>query len=191
VRRRQAALRWLDRQRPDIVLLDVTMPGPNGFEVLKRLRTGSAVPVLMLTARDDQVDRILGFEFGADNYVTKPFNARELVARMNGILRRAQGGSPPGAPEVLRIGQLVLETGLHRATVADAPFELTDAEYRVLELPVLLGHFRPQLVELLGGSARSRAASRDPVAPAVTRALLGEDPLDRELRSERERRESQ
>ena len=62
-----AALRWLDRQRPDIVLLDVTMPGPNGFEVLKRLRTGSAVPVLMLTARDDQVDRILGFEFGADD----------------------------------------------------------------------------------------------------------------------------
>src|SRR4029453_9646895 len=98
-----AAIRWLERQRPDIVVLDVTMPGASGFDVLKRLRSDSSVPVLMLTARDDQGDRILGFEFGADDYVTKPFDARALVARINAILRRAQGNLTPGAPEVLRI----------------------------------------------------------------------------------------
>ena len=131
-----SAIRWLERQRPDIVLLDVTMPGASGFDVLKRLRGDSSVPVLMLTARDDQVDRILGFEFGADDYVTKPFNARELVARINAILRRAQGGLAPGTPEVLKLGEIALETGLHRASVADVPIDLTDAEYRVLELLV-------------------------------------------------------
>jgi DNA-binding response OmpR family regulator len=131
-----AALRWLDRQRPDIVLLDVTMPGASGFEVLRRLRGGSRIPVLMLTARDDDVDRILGLELGADDYLTKPFNPRELLARIHAILRRTRGEHGAGGPETLQLGRLTLETGLHVARVDGEPVALTDAEFRVLEVLV-------------------------------------------------------
>jgi DNA-binding response OmpR family regulator len=131
-----AALRRLERERPDIVLLDVTMPGASGFEVLQKLRVESQVPVLMLTARDDHVDRVLGLELGADDYLTKPFNARELLARIHAILRRAQPPAGGAAPEVLRIGALTLETGLHQASVDGVAVNLTDAEYRVLEVLV-------------------------------------------------------
>ncbi len=131
-----AALRRLERERPDIVLLDVTMPGASGFEVLQKLRTESQVPVLMLTARDDHVDRILGLELGADDYLTKPFNARELLARIHAILRRVHGPEDGAGPEVLRIGALTLETGLHQARVDGTAVALTDAEYRVLEVLV-------------------------------------------------------
>lgn len=131
-----AALRRLERDRPDIVLLDVTMPGASGFEVLQRLRTESQVPVLMLTARDDHVDRILGLELGADDYLTKPFNARELLARIHAILRRVQLPAGTASPEVLRIGALALETGLHQVRVDGTAVALTDAEYRVLEVLV-------------------------------------------------------
>jgi len=130
-----AALRWLARHRPDIVLLDVSMPGASGFDVLKKLRGESALPVLMLTARDDHVDRILGLELGADDYLTKPFNARELVARIHAILRRTHGSGPASVTaEVLKLGELTLETGLRRVRIGDEPVPLTDAEYRVLEL---------------------------------------------------------
>lgn len=132
----QSALRHLERRRPDIVLLDVSMPGASGFEVLKQVRTESNLPVLMLTARDDHVDRILGLELGADDYLTKPFNARELVARIHAILRRSQAGPLPEGPELLRIGLITLETGLRRARVESEIVPLTDAEYRVLELLV-------------------------------------------------------
>lgn len=131
-----AALRRLERERPDIVLLDVTMPGASGFEVLQKLRMESQVPVLMLTARDDHVDRILGLELGADDYLTKPFNARELLARIHAILRRVQVTASAAGPEVLRIGVLTLETGLHQARVDGTVVALTDAEYRVLEVLV-------------------------------------------------------
>lgn len=132
-----AALRWLDRQRPDILLLDVTMPGVNGFEVLRRVRGSmSQIPVLMLTARDDDVDRILGLELGADDYLTKPFNPRELLARIHAILRRTQGEPQATSPETLCIGRITLETGLHAARVDGQPVALTDAEFRVLEVLV-------------------------------------------------------
>lgn len=128
------ALRWLEQHRPDIVLLDVSMPGASGFDVLKRLRGESQLPVLMLTARDDHIDRILGLELGADDYLTKPFNARELVARIHAILRRTQAGAQSDGPEVIRVGMLALETGLRRCRVGDEIVPLTDAEYRILEL---------------------------------------------------------
>jgi DNA-binding response OmpR family regulator len=131
-----AALRVLERQRPDLVLLDVTMPGLSGFEVLRRLREKWPVPVLMLTARDDVVDRVLGLELGADDYLTKPFNGRELLARIHAVLRRTQGGLPAATPEALELGHLALDTGMHAARVGGEPVALTDAEYRVLEVLV-------------------------------------------------------
>ena len=131
-----AALRVIERQRPDLVLLDVSMPGLSGFDVLRRLREKWPVPVLMLTARDDVVDRVLGLELGADDYLTKPFNGRELLARIHAVLRRAQGGLQAQGPEVLELGRLALDTGMHVARVDGEAVALTDAEYRVLEVLV-------------------------------------------------------
>ena len=131
------ALQVIGERRPDIVLLDVSMPRLGGFEVLRKLRGDSDLPVLMLTARDDHGDRIHGLELGADDYLTKPFNARELVARIHAILRRSQNRTQlTEAPEVLRLGLLTLETGLRRVKVGDDPVALTDAEFRILELLV-------------------------------------------------------
>jgi two-component system, OmpR family, response regulator CpxR len=131
-----AALQAIAAHRPDIVLLDVAMPSRSGFEVLRQLRGESNLPVLMLTARDEYGDRIHGLELGADDYLTKPFNARELVARIHAILRRVQGGAQQEAPEVLRVGLLTLETGLRRVKIEEELVVLTDAEFRILELLV-------------------------------------------------------
>jgi DNA-binding response OmpR family regulator len=132
----ETALQLVDEAAPDIVLLDVTMPSLGGFDVLRRLRGDSDLPVLMLTARDDFSDRVHGLELGADDYLTKPFNARELVARINAILRRAKSGTPAEVPETLRLGLITLDTGLRRAKIGDETLGLTDAEFRILELLV-------------------------------------------------------
>jgi DNA-binding response OmpR family regulator len=131
-----AALAAIALRKPDIMLLDVAMPARGGFEVLRALRGDSDLPVLMLTARDEYGDRVHGLELGADDYLTKPFNARELVARIHAILRRTQGGAQQEAPEVLQVGLLTLETGLRRAKIGEEPIALTDAEFRILELLV-------------------------------------------------------
>ena len=131
-----AAIVQVREHLPDIVLLDVTMPSLGGFDVLRRLRDDSDLPVLMLTARDDYSDRVHGLELGADDYLTKPFNARELVARIHAILRRAKPASATETPEVLHQGLITLETGLRRAKVGEEPVALTDAEFRILELLV-------------------------------------------------------
>ena len=131
-----AALAAIASRKPDIMLLDVAMPSRGGFEVLRALRGESDLPVLMLTARDEYGDRVHGLELGADDYLTKPFNARELVARIHAILRRTQGGTQQETPEVLRVGLLTLETGLRRAKIGEELVALTDAEFRILELLV-------------------------------------------------------
>jgi len=130
------ALRLVDEAVPDIVLLDVTMPSLGGFDVLRRLRSETDLPVLMLTARDDFSDRVHGLELGADDYLTKPFNARELVARIHAILRRSKTSAAVDAPEILQLGLLTLETGMRRARVGEDALTLTDAEFRILELLV-------------------------------------------------------
>ncbi|HEX7297714.1 MAG TPA: response regulator transcription factor, partial [Solirubrobacteraceae bacterium] len=98
------------RQRPDLVLLDVMLPDGSGFELLRELRSdGRRVPVIMLTARGDEADRVLGLELGADDYVVKPFSARELVARIRAVLRRTSAVAAPAAPDRLQIGGLDLD----------------------------------------------------------------------------------
>jgi len=132
----EAALRLIGERPPDIMLLDVAMPSLGGFDVLRQLRGESSLPVLMLTARDEHGDRIHGLELGADDYLTKPFNARELVARIHAILRRTQGGGSgqPEGPDVFQVGLLTLETGMRRVKVDEDVVPLTDAEFRILEL---------------------------------------------------------
>ena len=121
--------------RFDLIILDVMLPGASGFDVLRDLGAGFATPILMLTARGDDIDRIVGLELGADDYLSKPFNPRELVARMRAVLRRSSVriGRGPGA-EVLEVGPIRLFLATHQATMDQTPVVLTGAEFRVLEL---------------------------------------------------------
>ena len=119
----------------EILILDVMLPNVGGFDVLRKLGAAYETPILMLTARGDDVDRIVGLELGADDYLSKPFNPRELVARLRAILRRAS--NRPGrslVPDELVVGPIILHTGTHLVHVAGKPVSLTGAEFRVLEL---------------------------------------------------------
>lgn len=121
-----------------LVVLDVMMPGMNGFALLRRLRAeGSGVPVLMLTARGEDVDRIVGLEIGADDYLPKPFNPRELVARIHAVLRRlrprgADTAATAQAPARLTVGDVEVDTGTRHVTRGGAPVVLTNVEYEML-----------------------------------------------------------
>jgi len=129
------ALAALRARRFEILILDVMLPNVSGFDVLRELGAAHATPILMLTARGDDVDRIVGLELGADDYLSKPFNPRELVARMRAILRRANNRTARGAAaEELVVGPIVLNLGLRQTRVADKPVAVTGAELRVLEL---------------------------------------------------------
>src|SRR5207302_8557862 len=109
-----------------LVVLDVMLPRLNGFEVLRRLRATSRMPVLLLTARGEDVDRILGLELGADDYLPKPFNPRELVARIRAILRRTRTSERPGeAPAILRVGDIELDPATRSVRQGDKPVDLT------------------------------------------------------------------
>ena len=115
----------------DLVILDVMLPGLTGFEVLRKLRETSAVPVLMLTARGEDVDRIVGLEMGADDYLPKPFNPRELVARIRAVLRRAEGESDRG--DRIGIDDVIVDFGTRVVMVADEEVILTGVEFSLLE----------------------------------------------------------
>ena len=155
----QRALIHAAREAPDLVVLDVGLPEMEGFEVCRRLRAQSDVPILFLTARDDEIDRILGLEMGADDYVTKPFSPRELVARVRAILKRTRGGMR-AAP--LRHGRVSLDPGSHLCRVDGADVALTATEFRLLGLLLaqparLVG--RAQLIAGIWG-ARSQISDR-------------------------------
>lgn len=116
---------------PDLVILDWMLPGLDGLEVCKRLRQASSVPILMLTARDEVVDRVQGLDAGADDYLVKPFSFDELLARIRALFRRSTVSSKP---EILRFGDMMLDTGTHRAMRGNRPIDLTAKEYELLEL---------------------------------------------------------
>jgi len=118
-------------QPPDLVILDWMLPGMDGLEVCRRLRAASTLPILMLTAKDDVQDRVLGLDAGADDYLVKPFAFDELLARIRALFRRVQ---PSSQPEVLRFGDLSLDTGTHRAQRGERYIDLTAKEYELLEL---------------------------------------------------------
>lgn len=118
-----------------LVVLDVMLPGLNGFEVLRRIRDTSHIPVLLLTARGEDVDRIVGLEIGADDYLPKPFNPRELVARIRAILRRTkgpEGGAP--IPGIVHVGDIELDPATRTVRHAGQPVELTSVEFNLLEV---------------------------------------------------------
>ncbi len=147
-----AALHALRREKPDLVVLDLTLPDRDGWDVTRIVRsdpTLAATPIIMVTARVEDTDRIVGLELGADDYVTKPFNPREIVARVRAVLRRSSATAP--APvRLLQSGNLALDPDRHEATLAGQPLELTPTEFALLHtLMANAGHAftRAELIE--------------------------------------------
>ncbi|NLY50470.1 MAG: response regulator transcription factor, partial [Firmicutes bacterium] len=127
------ALALAASERPDLIVLDIMLPGRDGFEVCRELRRTTSVPIIMLTARDEDIDKILGLELGADDYLTKPFNPRELVARIKAILRRVDRlGKMEG--QVLSRGRLQIDLERHQVTAGGRLVDLTPKEFELLEL---------------------------------------------------------
>lgn len=124
------ALQVAARVRPDLIVLDIMMPRMDGIDFLKSYRRSSGAPVIILTARVEETDTVLGLELGADDYVTKPFSPRELEARIRAVLRRAEG--PERLPDVLRSGEIVLDRDAHTVTVEGESVELTPSEFALL-----------------------------------------------------------
>jgi len=124
------ALEMIRLHRPGFIILDLMLPGTDGWEICRELRKFSDVPILMLTAREEEIDRVLGLSLGADDYVVKPFSPRELVERVKAILRRVRS-APPQYPILARKG-LELDPEKHRVTLEGQPIELTAAEYKLL-----------------------------------------------------------
>jgi len=142
------------REQPDLIILDLMLPGVDGLDVCRRLRQESAVPIIMLTARVEEADRIVGLELGADDYVTKPFSPRELVARVRAALRRASGQIGPAS--IIRTGDLQLDTISMTATIGGQPVDLTPTEFQLLvTLARQPGRIfsREQLLEAIHGVA--------------------------------------
>jgi two-component system response regulator RegX3 len=143
-----------DRDGADLVLLDLMLPGLSGTEVCRELRTRSAVPVIMLTARDSEVDKVVGLELGADDYVTKPFSHRELVARIRAVLRR-QGATTAEEGTALEAGPVRMDVDRHLVTVQGQPVQLPLKEFDLLELLLRnVGRVltRGQLIDRVWGS---------------------------------------
>src|SRR6476620_1162533 len=126
----ESALAAIRRERPDLVVLDLGLPGLDGLDVTRAIRRDSSLPVIMLTARDDELDKLLGLELGADDYLTKPFSPRELVARVKAVLRRTD--RPTGPSDVIRVGELQLDVPRMRTEVAGRSIDLTPTEFTLL-----------------------------------------------------------
>ncbi len=150
----ETALQLARREQPDLIVLDLMLPGMDGLDVCRRLRWESGVPIIMLTARVEEVDRVVGLELGADDYVTKPFSPREVVARVRATLRRVSGELGPAT--VIRAGDVELDTAALTATVAGQPVDLTPTEFQLLAtLARQPGRIftREQLLEAIHGVA--------------------------------------
>jgi len=128
----EPALGMVEHEHPDIVLLDVGLPGMDGYEVLRQIRAFSDVPVLMLTARDDAMDKVKGLELGADDYVTKPFNHLELMARVKAVLRRNEMPAPASRAPSFRSGDLEVDFAKQEARLRGVRLDLTPTEYKLL-----------------------------------------------------------
>jgi DNA-binding response OmpR family regulator len=182
VRSGEEALVELGRHQVRIVILDIRLPGIDGFDVARLVRTRSDVPILMLTARDEEPDRVAGLELGADDYLTKPFSPRELVARMKAVLRRTDGR---GAEEVLTLDDVVLNRKAREVAVDGEPVELTTKEFdllaTLLENPGIVVS-RDQLLDRVWGMTYPGGTRTVDVHVAQLRRKLGRPELIRTVR---------
>ncbi len=176
------ALENLAQIRPDIVILDIQMPGMDGFEVCRQIRQTSDLPILMLSARGDSTDKILGLELGADDYMSKPFDPRELVSRINSILRRSytppDGENRENQEGPLKSGDLIIYPTERRVILRETPLDLTSMEYELLLLFLKNPGkklSRDEIAQVIqGGDASSYSRSIDIVISRL-RAKLGEN----------------
>ena len=168
------------RKSYDVVILDLLLPHRDGLDVCKRLRARSNVPIIVVTARVDVLDRLLGFELGADDYLPKPFSPRELLARVRVHVRRARGQvGPSSQSQLLRVGELELNAMSLTATLAGRPLDLTSYEFTLLK--TLAEHAgrvltREQLLDLTKGSAEENFERSIDVRVSRLRQKLGDDP---------------
>jgi DNA-binding response OmpR family regulator len=127
----ETALRLARAERPDLVILDLMLPGLDGLDVCRAIRQDGDLPIIILTAKDEEIDRVVGLELGADDYVVKPFSVRELMARVKSVLRRAQP-RPAESAQALQVGDLRLDTARREASWRSTPFELTAIQFELL-----------------------------------------------------------
>ena len=187
--------RLVSRERYDLLVLDLMLPGEDGLSICRRLRgTKNGIPIIMLTAKGEDVDRIVGLEMGADDYLSKPFNPRELVARIHAVLRRREAPSPPGAPsssdESMSFGNMTVDLATRTLVKNGAPISLTTGEFALLK--VLVTHprvplSRDKLMELARGreyevfdrsidvqvSRLRKMIEKDPAHPAYIQTVWG------------------
>jgi len=173
----QEALAAFRYERPNLVVLDLMLPGMDGLDVCRAIRRSSDVPIIMLTARDEEVDRLIGLELGADDYIVKPFSPREVVARVRAVLRRTEG--QPLKPKVVIAGDVTLDLPHRTAQVQGRPVELTATEFDLLA--VLARHpgqvfTRMQLLDLMQGEAYEGYERTIDVHIKNLRRKLGDDP---------------
>jgi DNA-binding response OmpR family regulator len=168
------------RLEPDVVILDVMLPGFDGIEVLRQIRTESDVYVIMLTARSEETDKLIGLSVGADDYVTKPFSARELVARVKAVLRRSRGG-PETASDTVAVGDVTLDRATRTVTVDSRPVDLTALEFDLLgalmDAPGRV-YSRGQLIEKVWGWDFFGDERTVDVHIRKIRQKIGDDPTD-------------
>jgi two-component system, OmpR family, response regulator len=173
-----AATREALRPEFDVVVLDLMLPGKSGFDVCREIREHSHVPIIAVTARVEVADRVLGLELGADDYVTKPFSARELLARIQAVVRRAEGRAGPRAREV-KVGRVVVDSGSLRATLDGQLLALTSYEFALLRaLAENAGKVltRERLLDLAKGNAEEAFDRSVDVRISRLRQKLGDDP---------------
>jgi DNA-binding response OmpR family regulator len=176
----EEALAEVGRHPVRLVVLDIGLPGIDGFEVCRRLRSRTSVPIVVLSARDDEVDRVAGLEAGADDYVVKPFSPRELVARVKAVLRRASGAAQAGDDGVLTAGGVALDRGAREVAVDGARVDVTAREFDLLA--VLLANAgrvlgRDRLLELAWGMDFAAGTRTVDVHVAQLRRKLGRPDL--------------
>lgn len=174
-----AGMELFDKRSPDLVLLDVMLPDGDGRDLLRRIRETSRTPVVMLTARGEETDRVLGLELGADDYVTKPFSAAELAARVRAVLRRAGGEAPQAEGTLLEAGDVRMNLETHTAERAGEPLDLTVKEFELLR--VLLERAgklvrRDELVHEVWDPAWFGSTKTLDVHVSALRKKLGDDP---------------
>ncbi|MGE5319168.1 MAG: response regulator [Hyphomicrobiaceae bacterium] len=182
----------LDRGMPDAIVLDLMLPGEDGLSLARRLRSESNVPILMLSARGEEIDRVVGLEMGADDYLAKPFSPRELLARLRALLRRSQGQTAPVPPPALpTFGPFQLDADGHRLTRDGVEVKLSAAEFALLRIFIehpLRVLSRDTLIDMLKGYERDpfdrsvdtrvtrlrRKIERDSAEPVYIRTVRGE-----------------